>query len=135
MVIRVLRGQPELKIALVEPGGRTPASVDDVRLILTAPPPPVGERVSRIVRKGDWGWPPGAPDDYPPEPDRMPSIVYPAFGLDDEGAVVFRLDSLLWERPCGRYVGRVEVGHRLSATIDVDLHPIRWTLDSVETRP
>ena len=140
MIIKVLRGQPELNVTLVEPGleGRRPKSVEDVRLVITAPPPPKEGSVSKIIRKGSWGYPPVEPPDvdvYPDDPDLLPALVYPAMGLDEEGAVVFRLDRLLWERPCGRYVGRIEAGSGLSATIDLDLNPVKWIIDRVEVGP
>ena len=139
MIIKVLRNQPELRITLVDPGdaGVRPDSPEGIRLIISSPPPPRDGRLSKIVRRGWWGWPPLEPpkaDVYPEDPADLPDLVYPAFGFDDEGAVVFRPDRLLWERPCGRYLGRV-VGDGWKAEMDIDLYPIRWMIEKVEVGP
>ena len=138
MVIKIKRDQPELKFTLVEPGreGRGPASVKNIRLVVTVPPPPPDAQLSRIIRKGACGYPPVEPpevDVYPEDRTALPALVYPAMGFDKDGAVIFRLDKLMWSRPCGRYLGRIEVGDDWAATFDLDLHPIRWTLEGVET--
>ena len=141
MLVRIRRGQPEVKVTLVAAGreGRRPGSAEGFRLVVTPPPPPASGEVSRIIRKGWWAWPPVTPPEVDVYPDdsgtRRPALVYPAMGLDEEGSLVFRLDKLLWDAPCGRYVGRVEAGESVAATLDLELEPTRWTLDSVEVGP
>jgi hypothetical protein len=125
VIIKIARGQPELKVTVVQPGqgGRLP-SVEGVRLVVCPPPPSGFAQLSPIVRLGEWGYPPV--EDYPPRPHELPAIVYPAFEIDAEGAIVFRLDSHLWSRPSGRYLGRVMVGCHEAATLDIDLEPMRY---------
>jgi hypothetical protein len=104
-----------------------------VRLVITAPAVPPGHSLSPIIRTGNWGYPlPIRP--YPPEPDNAPAVIYPAFTLTDEGAVVFRLDRLLWSRPAGRYIGTVSYWDRLLFTLDIDLEPMTWVPVKVEVR-
>jgi hypothetical protein len=138
MIVRVLRGQPELGVVLAGPTGSRLIDPEGVRLVVTPPPPPpAGGGVSRIVRRGWWPYPPlhGGRDEYPPDPGLEPAIVYPCFGADDDGRLIFRLDRLFFDRPCGRYIGRVEIDGRAVAEIDIDYLPRRWVLESVEPGP
>jgi hypothetical protein len=131
MIIKISRGQPELKFTLIQPGrGRRLSVPDGVRLVITAPAPKPQNRLSPIIRKGSWGWPPVRP--YPPDPHSLPAIVYPAFDLDDEGAVIFRLDEHLWRRPSGRYTGEIMIGGHLVTAVDIDLEPLKWLPSKIE---
>ena len=139
MIVRVLRGQPELRTVIEASGETAPRRLDPekIRLVITAPPPPKDARISRIVRRGDWGYPPMRedPDFYPDDPDLLPAIVYPAFEATPEGEIAFRLDRLLFDRPCGRHLGRIEIDGRHVATLDIDCHPRRWILGSASAGP
>ena len=140
MIIKIFRGQPELKVTLVKPGreGKRPESAEGIRLVISAPKTSRRVDLSKIVRHGDWGYPPLEPPDcdvYPEDPTDYPALVYPAAGLDEEGAVVFRLDGFMWRRPCGRYHGRVEMDGGFAAEMEIDLHPVGWVLDGVEVGP
>lgn len=139
MIVKVLRGQPEIRVVLAVPGTVDERRLDPerARLIITAPRPPSHGGVSRIIRRGWWPFPPmsGQPDVYPPDPDLWPALVYPCFEVDDDGALVFRLDDLFFDRPCGRYIGRLEVDGRAVKDFDIDYHPRRWAVSMVEAGP
>jgi hypothetical protein len=131
MIIKICRGQPELKITFYDLS-RCAQSLDleKTRLVITAPNPKPGNLLSPIIRKGDWGYPPPFP--WPPELHAQPAIIYPAFDVDDEGAITFRLDDHLWRRPPGRYIGHVMIGDHEALTIDLDLEPLNWIPSKIE---
>lgn len=53
---------------------------------------------------------------------QIPTLVYPAFELDDDGRIVFYFDKRLWVQPPGRYHARVLIGGYCDKThIDIDL--------------
>jgi hypothetical protein len=133
MIITLNYGQPELKITPSYSGwrGLKPFALADVRLHIR---PPDGRRfvgLSPIVRKGDWGYPLPI-EEYPPVPNKLPVLVYPAFDMDDSGAFVFRLDGKLWKRRCGRYLAELYIRDRKVGEIELDLSPVKCVIGRVE---
>jgi hypothetical protein len=133
MIVRIYQGQTELRVNLVEPGkyGRKLASKEGVRLVVVPAERPPHVNVSKIIRTGRWGWPLPA-GEYPSDPTALPALVYPCFDVAPEGELIFRLDKQMFERPCGRYIGKVWVGHHEAARLDLDLVPMNFKLRSVE---
>jgi hypothetical protein len=132
MIIPIDQGQSELKVALTRPGtGDQLVSKELIRLVIKPPPKERFAQLSPIVRKGDWGYPLPL-EDYPPNRDAWPLLIYPAFDIDDDGAIIFRLDRRFWQRPCGRYIGDVMVGDYKAVSFELDLNPHRYLITSVE---
>jgi hypothetical protein len=134
MIIQVKYGQPEIKIHLVEPGqgGSKLSDTRGVRLVITAPEIKHRSSETRIIRTGTWAYPPNDGKPYPPDPDELPTLIYPCFAVDDEGALVFRFDHNLYNRPCGRYLARLWIGPFEAALIDLDVMPHRFIVDEIE---
>jgi hypothetical protein len=132
MVLKLSRGQPELRVRLVEPGGGPPLTrIEGVRLELRAAGPPPNCGLSQITREGCWpGFPTG---DLIPTWD-MPKLVYPAFGVDCDAAMIFRFDRHLWHRPPGRYIGTILLEDKEIAWLDIDLCDTRWIPELVEAK-
>jgi hypothetical protein len=128
MIIKIYRGQPELKVTVVSDGRLV--DLAEIRLVINAPHQSLWNQLSPIVIQGPWAYPPVRP--YPPEPCLLPTIIYPAFEIDADGAIVFRLDNHLWSRQPGRYIGRVMVKSYEAVTIDLDLEPLTWIPSKIE---
>jgi hypothetical protein len=133
MILKIYQGQTELKINLVEPGkyGRKLASTEGVRLVIVPPEKSPYENVSKIIRRGEWRYPLPV-EDYPCDYTVFPTLVYPCFDIDSEGALIFRLDKHLFKRPCGRYIAKVWIGPYEAARIDMDLMPHNYIVQSIE---
>ena len=131
MVVKLSRGQPELRVKLGEPGGGPPLTrTDGVRLELKAAGPHLDCGLSRITRDGCWpGFPTG---DLIPIWDDLPRLVYSAFETDCDAAMVFRLDHHLWRRPPGRYVGTILLEDKAIAWLDIDFCEEKWIPEYVE---
>ena len=63
----------------------------------------------------------------------MPLLIYPAVGTNDDGDIVFILDSQLWKR-VGRYVGSVEFndGQKI-LELDLDICTTQFIADKIST--
>jgi hypothetical protein len=132
MIVNICRDQPELKVTLVPQGADWgPPKLSETRLLISCLPPDRFAPLTPIVRAGEWAYP--RPEVYPPDRQALPVLVYPAFALDDDGAVVFRFDGKLWSRPPGRYEAEVVIGDRLAAMFEIDLQPYRHVVAKVET--
>ena len=132
MIVRIRRGQQELRIKLTGPGGEElPRGRErEVRLELREPGPRPGTGLSPIIREGCWpGFPTG---DMIPRPHERPAIVYPAFEMTDEGDISFRFDALLWSRPPGRLIGKILVGDFVAGWLDIDHGDEKWLPASVD---
>ena len=80
------------------------------------------------VLTGCWPGKPTGVDIANPQPYDFPTKRIPAFKLDADGRVVFRLPPDLWELPNGRYTGCIiaeKPGHDKPFNFDVhfDSHP------------
>lgn len=137
-IVKIRQGQPELRISLVSSGcdGVQLVAVEDIRLVITSPVCECGNLVSPIINIGcrlpgcypypSWGFRPRC------SPHEEGVIVYPAWERSDDGEVVFRFDRLLWDRPSGRYVGRIEFRNgRLITELDIDLSSERFFIDKI----
>jgi hypothetical protein len=125
VIIKLQRNQPELRLQLGRPKGLAGLpDVRDLRLVIRPPAQKEGEPFTDIIRHGFW---PGNPPENDPPPSReVPALVYPCFELTAEGEAVFRLDSQLWKRGTGRYLGYVNMGSHTITVLDLDLGPIDW---------
>jgi hypothetical protein len=131
MIISLQPGQPELRLRLTQPGpeGRRPGDPGQIRLVIR--PPRAGYvMLSPIHRHGCW---PGNEPRPERGPEDWPALVYPAFGLSEEGDLVFRFDDLLFRRPPGRYEGAVETTHgHVLAWLDLDLQSVPFNLERAQ---
>lgn len=129
MIIKIRRGQPELRLSLVQPGrdGAKLAS-DNLRLIISAPHCDCLLK-SPLIFEGCW---PGHEIREEVPPHEWPALCYPAWEVSDDGDVVFRLDELLFQRPPGRYIGQVEwKDGRPIARLDIDLDSGPYIIDKI----
>lgn len=135
-VINIRQGQPYISVRIAAPGPTGGQLIDweRVRLVIIPPPEPRCELpLSPQYFTGFW---PGHDLNrwhrhfIPPE--EHPVVVYPAFGLDDDGAILFRFDSKI-EQLHGRYLGRIETldGHPL-VDLDLDIGLYKWVADDVK---
>jgi hypothetical protein len=131
MIIQIYQGQTELRIFLARPQTGEPVHITEYTMLIIKPQP--RERfaqLSPIIRLGEWGYPPV--QDYPPNPHREPALIYPAFGQASDGATIFRLDSKLFRKQCGRYLGEVVVEGTIVLRFEIELNPHRYIATSVE---
>ena len=132
IITKIKCGQPDLAVKLVEPGCNGGQLVDwkKIRLVISAPDCKHLLK-SPLVFCGCW---PGykTPWTDQTQPHELPMLVYPAFGTDEKGAIVFRFDKLLWGYPPGRYIGRVEVEDgRVLSILEIDLCASPVLIDTV----
>lgn len=135
MIISIAQGQPYLAIRLVTPGSDGLQLTDwkHVRLVIIAFPEPRCELpLSPQCFHGFW---PGHDVDRWNKqfclPEDKPALIYPAFDLNDQGEIVFRLDKHI-EHYHGRYLGRIEtVAGVPLAELDLDIGLQQWVADQV----
>jgi hypothetical protein len=129
MIIKIRRGQPELRLSLVQPGRDALKLADeDLRLIISSPHCDHLLK-SPLIFEGCW---PGREHWRDNQPHDWPALCYPAWEVSDEGDVVFRFDELLFQRPPGRYIGQVEWRDgRPIARLDLDLDNSPYILDKI----
>jgi hypothetical protein len=133
MIIKLQRWQPELRLLIGRPKGLGgPPDVRDLRLVIRAPAPHGLEKCSEIRRYGFW--PGNPPENDPPPQHELPALVYPCFELSEDGEAVFRLDSQLWKRGTGRYLGHVNMRDHTITVIDLDLGPVDWRVMKAEVK-
>lgn len=137
-IVRVCQGQPELAVRLVTPGCDGAQLIDwrQVRLVIAPPERQTCETpLSPQVFKGCW---PGHDtekwNDSFALPETQPLIIYPAFAVNEDGDIVFILDSQIWQRR-GRYVGIIEFNNGEKITeLDLDISSLQFIADRVSTR-
>jgi len=135
MIIKLRYGQPQLKLRLVEAACTgTVLSKDGLSLVIREPEldPKLCVRTSPWVIEGCWPHYRGPHDTTPPP---KPSLVYPAFDMDDDGSIIFQLDNKLSAWPPGRYLGTVVNRDGIVlASLDFDLQSTPYIIDRVEVR-
>jgi hypothetical protein len=134
MIIKIPRGQPELRLDVSGMPGDGPKSREGVKLEIRPVPQSQRADLSKIVRTGFWPWPRPFVRSWPPDADLVPNIVYPCFETDPEGVLVFRFDHLLHSAPRGRYLVSLWTGGHEAAELEFDLSPVPWTGDVLEAR-
>lgn len=135
MIIKIHQGQPWLAVRIVSQGSNQVQVVDWENLRLAIVPPDCTRKdipLSPIHFSGCW---PGHDiERYNNSfilPEDLPTLIYPAFKIDDTGAVVFRLDRKIWSRP-GRYEGLVETLQGKPVVIlDLDVDTQAYIVESV----
>lgn len=136
-IVKICQNQPTLAVRITTPGCNGGQLVDykQVRLVISAPERTTCEPLlSPQCFKGCWfghdlkKW----EDSFIP-PDQLPLLIYPAFGTNDDGDIVFILDSQLWKR-VGRYVGSVEFndGQKI-LELDLDICTTQFIADKIST--
>jgi hypothetical protein len=125
MIVRIKQNQPELRVTMSEPGpsGQLLEDYRNVRLEISAPAIHPSSLDTVIKKRGCW---PGYADDPELLPHELPTLIYPAFEVDCQGALVFRFDDKLHRRPRGRYIGRLKYKGEIVWTIDIDLGSAIW---------
>ena len=136
-IVKICQNQPTLAVRITTPGCNGGQLVDykQVRLVISAPELTTHEPLlSPLCFSGRWfghdlkKW----EDSFIP-PDQLPLLIYPAFGTNDDGDIVFILDSQLWKR-VGRYVGSVEFndGQKI-LELDLDICTTQFIADKIST--
>ena len=125
MIVRICRGQPELAVRVVAPGcdGGQLVDWEDIELCILAPKCTCEGPFSKLYFKGCgwWGHDVDRWNEQQVPPEQMPVLVYPAFDTDDDGNIVFKFDSKLWQR-AGRYVGLIRFKDGTEITrLDLDI--------------
>lgn len=126
MIVPICYDQPSLAIKIEEPGcfGGQLSQIDNIQLVIVPPHCPPKLHTSKLCFTGCW---PGYDVDKWNEkhcpPHEYPMLVYPAFDISDSGAIVFRFDSLLSQRPPGRYIGIIEFtgGPKVEKILEFDI--------------
>ena len=136
-IVKICQNQPTLAVRITTPGCNGGQLVDykQVRLVISAPERTTCEPLlSPQCFKGCF---PGHDvdrwNDSFISPDQLPLLIYPAFGINDDGDIVFILDSQLWKR-VGRYVGSVEFndGQKI-LELDLDICTTQFIADKIST--
>lgn len=134
-IVRICQGQPELAVRLTTSGCNGAQLVDwqQVRLVIVPPPRQTCELpLSPQVFKGCWpthdieSW-----NNSFILPETLPLLIYPAFGTNEDGDIVFALDEQLWKRR-GRYIGVIEFinGEKITE-LDLDICTQQFVADRV----
>jgi len=134
-IVKICQGQPSLAVRLVTAGCDGSQLVDykQIRMVIVAPERTPCERpLSPQCFKGCW--PTHDIEKWNNSfilPESRPILIYPAFEVNDEGEIVFLLDSKLWQRQ-GRYIGRIEFldGEHIT-DLDLDICSQRFIADRV----
>ena len=138
MIIRICRGQPELAVRVVAPGcdGGQLVDWEDIELCILAPKCTCEGPFSKLYFKGCgwWGHDVDRWNEQQVPPEQMPVLVYPAFDTDDDGNIVFKFDSKLWQR-AGRYVGLIRFKDGTEITrLDLDICTTQFLADKVTVK-
>lgn len=134
-IVRICQGQPELKVRLSTGGCNGQQLVDyhHLRLVIIAPHCNRCE-LPLSPQKFTGCWPGHDTEKWNESfilPEEQPLLIYPAFDVDENGDIVFRLDSQLWQRT-GRYVGLVETTDRQKLVeLDLDICTNKFIIDRV----
>jgi len=134
-IVRICQGQPELAVRLTTAGCNGAQLVDwqQVRLLIVPPPRTTCELpLSPQVFKGCW--PAHDIEKWNNSfilPENQPLLIYPAFGTNEDGEIVFVLDEQLWKRR-GRYIGVIEFTNGEKITeLDLDICTQQFVADRV----
>ena len=115
MIVRLCEDTPKLGLRIVQPGCSGAQLMDrGIELAIMPASCPSPEHLIPVWEDCELHW----------ESHRkpIPTVIYPAFEVDDDGLVVWYFDQRLWSLPPGRYIGRVLLeGHCISADIFIDL--------------
>ena len=138
MIVRICRGQPELAVRVVAPGcdGGQLVDYEDMELCILAPKCTCEGPFSKIYFHGCgwWGHDIDRWNEQQVPPEQMPVLVYPAFDVNDNGEIVFKFDSKLWER-AGRYVGLIRFKDGTEITrLDLDICTTQFLADKVTVK-
>ena len=138
MIVRICRGQPELAVRVVAPGcdGGQLVDYEDMELCILAPKCTCEGPFSKIYFHGCgwWGHDMDRWNEQQVPPEQMPVLVYPAFDVNDNGEIVFKFDSKLWER-AGRYVGLIRFKDGTEITrLDLDICTTGFIADKVTVK-
>ena len=138
MIVRICRGQPELAVRVVAPGcdGGQLVDWEDIELCILAPKCTCEGPFSKIYFKGCgwWGHDVDRWNEQQVPPEQMPVLVYPAFDTDDDGNIVFKFDSKLWQR-AGRYVGLIRFKDGTEITrLDLDIGTTQFLADKITVK-
>lgn len=138
MIVRICRGQPELAVRVVAPGcdGGQLVDYEDMELCILAPKCTCEGPFSKIYFHGCgwWGHDIDRWNEQQVPPEEMPVLVYPAFDVNDNGEIVFKFDSKLWER-AGRYVGLIRFKDGTEITrLDLDICTTQFLADKVTVK-
>ena len=136
-IVKICQNQPTLAVRITTPGGTGGQLVDwkQVRMVIVPPPRQTWELpLSPQCFKGCWPthdiekW-----NDSFILPETQPLLIYPAFGTNEDGDIVFVLDSQLWKR-VGRYIGLIEFnsGEKI-LELDLDICTTQFIADRVST--
>ena len=139
MIVRICRGQPELAVRVVAPGcdGGQLVDYEDMELCILAPKCTCEGPFSKIYFQ--WAAAGGgttltAGTSSRCRRRRCPVLVYPAFDVNDNGEIVFKFDSKLWER-AGRYVGLIRFKDGTEITrLDLDICTTGFIADKVTVK-
>lgn len=134
-IVRICQGQPELAVRLTTAGCNGAQLVDwkQVRLLIVPPARTTCELpLSPQCFKGCW--PTHDIEKWNASfslPESQPLLIYPAFGTNEDGDIVFVLDEQLWKRR-GRYIGLIEFinGEKITE-LDLDICTQPFVADRV----
>lgn len=137
-IIEICQGQPRLALMITQPGcdGSQLMHWEDTRLVIRAPNcPTCCVLLSPTCFCGCW---PGHDVDrwnaHDCPPHEHPILIYDAFNRDDAGRIVFLFDSLLYQRPPGRYLGEVQFKNgRHIVSFEIDLCSRPFILNDAQT--
>ena len=138
MIVRICRGQPELAVRVVAPGcdGGQLVDWEDIELCILAPKCTCEGPFSKLYFKGCgwWGHDVDRWNEQQVPREEIPVLVYPAFDTDDDGNIVFKFDSKLWQR-AGRYVGLIRFKDGTEITrLDLDICTTQFLADKVTVK-
>lgn len=134
-IVKICQGQPQLAVRIVTAGADGMQLVDYKKLRLLIVPYPVARQELPLSPQHFEGfWPSHDVEKWNESfilPEEEPLLIYPAFDVNDEGEIVFRLDRQIWCRR-GRYMGIVETidGQKI-VELDLDISSQRFITDRV----
>ena len=134
-IVKIHQGQPWLAVRLVTHGSGSQQLIDWQNLRLAILPPQCPRRSIPLSPQHFEGcWPTHDIEKFNNSfilPENRPTIIYPAFKTDERGAVIFRLDDLIWRHP-GRYLGLIETNDgRPIVELDLDVDTTRFIIEDV----
>ena len=123
---------------MVAPGcdGGQLVDYEDMELCILAPKCTCEGPFSKIYFHGCgwWGHDIDRWNEQQVPPEQTPVLVYPAFDVNDNGEIVFKFDSKLWER-AGRYVGLIRFKDGTEITrLDLDICTTGFIADKVTVK-
>lgn len=134
-IVKICQGQPSLAVRIVTPGCNGGQVIDYKQLRLVIMSPPAKRCELPLSPQHFSGFYPTHDVDKWNEsfilPEEEPLLIYPAFDVNDNGDIVFRLDRQMWCRR-GRYVGVIEtIDGRKLVELDLDISTQQYIADTV----